>query len=53
MVLQRRVAVLVGRPYWIKPKHREQYQGKQAKTAVAEIATACRDEIAKLLHQSC
>ncbi|HEY9820237.1 MAG TPA: lysophospholipid acyltransferase family protein [Candidatus Sericytochromatia bacterium] len=53
MVLQRRVAVLVGRPYWIKPKHREQYQGKLAKSAVAEVATACRDEIAKLLHESC
>ena len=52
MVLQRRVAVLVGRPYWIKPKHRELYQGKQAKTVVAQIANACQDEIAKLLYQS-
>jgi 1-acyl-sn-glycerol-3-phosphate acyltransferase len=52
MVLQRRVAVLVGRPYWIKPKHREQYQGKLAKSAVTEVATACRDEIAKLLQES-
>ena len=52
MVLQRRVAVLVGRPYWIKPKDRELYQGKQAKTVVAQIANACQDEIAKLLYQS-
>jgi 1-acyl-sn-glycerol-3-phosphate acyltransferase len=53
MVLQRRVTVSVGRPIWIKPKQRQQYQGKQAKTVVAEINAACRDEIAKLLHQSC
>lgn len=52
MVLQRRVAVHVGRPYWIKPQHRELYQGKQAKTVVAQIANSCQDEIAKLLYQS-
>jgi 1-acyl-sn-glycerol-3-phosphate acyltransferase len=52
MVIHRRVAVLVGHPYWITPKQREQYQGKQAKTVVAEIITTCRDEISKLLHQN-
>jgi len=52
MVLPRRIAVLVGRPVWITPKQREQYQGKLAKTVVNEIATTCRDEITKLLHQS-
>jgi 1-acyl-sn-glycerol-3-phosphate acyltransferase len=52
MVLYHRVAVLVGHPYWITPKHREQYQGKQAKAVVEEVVTTCRDEISKLLHQS-
>jgi 1-acyl-sn-glycerol-3-phosphate acyltransferase len=52
MVLQRRVAILVGHPYWITPKQREQYRGKQARAVVEEIATTCRDEISKLLHQS-
>lgn len=52
MVLQQRVAVLVGRPYWIKPKHRQRYQGKQAKAVIAEIANTCQDEIAKLLYQN-
>lgn len=52
MVLQRRVTVSVGRPYWIKPKHRELYQGKQAKSVVSQIANTCQDEIAKLLYQS-
>lgn len=52
MVLQRRVAVYVGRPYWIKPQHRELFQGKQAKSIVSQIANTCQDEIAKLLYQS-
>jgi 1-acyl-sn-glycerol-3-phosphate acyltransferase len=52
MVIHRRVAVLVGHPYWITAKHREQYQGKQAKTAVSELVTTCQDEISKLLYQT-
>jgi 1-acyl-sn-glycerol-3-phosphate acyltransferase len=52
MVVHRRVAILVGHPLWITPKQRELYQGKQAKSVVAQIATTCRDEITKLLHQS-
>ncbi len=52
MVLPRRVAVLVGRPYWITQKQREQYQGKQARTAISDITNTCRDEIAQLLEQS-
>lgn len=53
MVIYRRVNVLIGHPYWIKPQHRERYQGKQARSVVAEITNTCRDEISKLLHQSC
>jgi len=52
MVVHRRVAILVGHPLWITPKQRELYQGKQAKSVVTQIATTCRDEITKLLHQS-
>lgn len=52
MVIHRRVAVLVGHPYWITAKHREQYQGKQAKTTVNELVATCHDEISKLLYQT-
>ncbi len=51
MVVHRRVAVLVGHPYWITPKHQKQYQGKQAKMAVTQLVTICQDEISKLLYQ--
>ncbi|MEW5860489.1 MAG: lysophospholipid acyltransferase family protein [Cyanobacteriota bacterium] len=51
MVIHQRVAVSVGHPYWITPKHREQYQGKQAKKAVTHLTNTCRDEIAKVLHE--
>ncbi|MBD2355573.1 1-acyl-sn-glycerol-3-phosphate acyltransferase [Tolypothrix sp. FACHB-123] len=53
LVIYRRVAVLVGRPYWIKPQHQKQYQGKQAKNVVAELTDSCHDEIAHLLRQGC
>ncbi len=52
MAVYRRVSVLVGHPYWIQPKHREHYQGKQAKSVVSHITKTCQDEIDKLLHQS-
>lgn len=52
MVLSGRVAVSVGRPYWMTAQHREAYQGKQAKAVVADLVNTCRDEISKLLYQS-
>jgi 1-acyl-sn-glycerol-3-phosphate acyltransferase len=52
MVLYHHVTVSVGRPYWITPKQRKDFQGKFARKVVAEITTACQDEISKLLHQS-
>lgn len=52
MVFYRRVAVLVGHPYWITPKQRELYQGKQARAVVSEITATCQDEITKLLQQA-
>lgn len=53
LVIYRRVAVLIGRPYWITPQHQQKYQGKQAKTVVTELTEHCHGEIAKLLRQGC
>lgn len=53
LVIYRRVAVLIGRPYWIMQQHKEKYQGKQGKIVVAELTQHCHDEISKLLHQGC
>ncbi|MBH8554314.1 1-acyl-sn-glycerol-3-phosphate acyltransferase [Nostocaceae cyanobacterium CENA357] len=53
LVIYRRVAVLIGRPYWITPQHQKKYHGKQAKTVVAELTEHCHSEIANLLHQGC
>ncbi|TVP63712.1 MAG: 1-acyl-sn-glycerol-3-phosphate acyltransferase [Nodularia sp. (in: Bacteria)] len=53
LVLYRRVAVLIGRPYWITPKHQQKYHGKQAKNVVTELTEHCHDEIASLLDQGC
>ena len=53
LVIYRRVAVLIGHPYWIKPQQQKQYQGKQAKTVVSELTEHCHSEIASLLHQGC
>ncbi|OUL20316.1 1-acyl-sn-glycerol-3-phosphate acyltransferase [Nostoc sp. T09] len=53
LVIYRRVAVLIGRPYWIKPQQQKQYQGKQAKTVVSELTEHCHCEIASLLRQGC
>ena len=53
LVLYRRVNVLIGRPCWITNSQREYYQGKQAKTVVADITDHCQTEIALLLRQGC
>lgn len=53
LVIYRRVAVLIGYPYWVTPQQRQQYQGKQAKTVVAEVTNHCQTEIANLLRQGC
>lgn len=53
LVIYRRLAVLIGRPYWIMPQHKEKYQGKQGKKVVAELTEHCHNEIAKLLRQGC
>lgn len=51
LVIYSRVAVLIGRPYWLTPQQRQQYQGKHAKTAVAELSDRTQAEIANLLRQ--
>ncbi|QMS91156.1 1-acyl-sn-glycerol-3-phosphate acyltransferase [Nostoc edaphicum CCNP1411] len=53
LVIYRRVAVLIGRPYWITPQHHKKYHGKQARTVVAELTEHCHDEISNLLRQGC
>ena len=53
MVIYRRATVLIGRPCWITRSHREQYQGKQAKTVVADLTNYCQQEIGNLLRQGC
>lgn len=53
LVIYRRVAVLIGRPYWINLHRKEKYQGKQAKTAVTDLTLHCHSEIANLLRVGC
>ncbi|MBD1853520.1 lysophospholipid acyltransferase family protein [Leptolyngbya sp. FACHB-711] len=50
MVIYQKVDVIVGRPMWVTPAQRESYQGKQAKTVVADLTQYCREEIDRLLH---
>ena len=51
LVVYSRVAVFIGRPRWITQSQKQQYQGKQAKTVVADLTDHCREEIAQLLRQ--
>jgi len=53
LVIYSRVAVLIGRPYWVTQAQQQQYQGKQAKAVVAQLTQHCRGEIATLLRQGC
>lgn len=53
VTLYKQTNILIGRPYWIKPSHREQYQGRQAKKVVASITDYVTDEIGSLLEKGC
>jgi 1-acyl-sn-glycerol-3-phosphate acyltransferase len=53
LVIYQRVAVLIGRPYWVANHHQRQYHGKQAKNVVTELTEHCHSEIATLLQQGC
>jgi 1-acyl-sn-glycerol-3-phosphate acyltransferase len=46
-----RVNVIVGRPYWIGERQRQQYHGKGAKKATSELSDYCRQEIYQLLQK--
>jgi 1-acyl-sn-glycerol-3-phosphate acyltransferase len=50
MVMYQRADVLVGRPVWIKPSQRQDYQGRQAKKMVLELTDYCQQEIRGLLR---
>lgn len=50
MVTYQQVDVLAGRPLWITASQRHAYQGKQAKSVVADLMNYCQDEITALLH---
>lgn len=51
MVVYHHVDVLIGRPIWITPAQQQSYQGKQAKTVVADLTAKCHDEVQTLLSQ--
>lgn len=51
MVIYQRATVLVGRPYWIRAIDRDRYQGKCARSSVADLTHKCHSEIETLLHQ--
>jgi 1-acyl-sn-glycerol-3-phosphate acyltransferase len=53
MVVYQRVNVLIGHPYWIQSSQRAHYQGKQARSLVAEVTETCYAEIDHLLAQGC
>ncbi|MCU0516526.1 MAG: 1-acyl-sn-glycerol-3-phosphate acyltransferase [Oscillatoria sp. Prado101] len=53
VVIYKRVTLLIGRPYWIAPCHRQAYQGKQAKTLVNQLLGHTHAEIAWLLRFGC
>jgi len=53
VIVYQRVNVLIGRPYWITVDRQQQYRGKKAKAAVAELTEHCQGEIAQLLDRGC
>lgn len=51
MVVYKRVNVLVGRPIWISPSQKQDYQGRQARSMVSDLTAHCHAEINDLLHK--
>ncbi|HEY9908340.1 MAG TPA: lysophospholipid acyltransferase family protein [Thermosynechococcaceae cyanobacterium] len=51
MVVYQRATVVIGRPYWISADDRERYQGKYARSLVADLTHKCHSEIETLLHR--
>jgi 1-acyl-sn-glycerol-3-phosphate acyltransferase len=52
MVVYEQVNVLIGRPVQITPSQRQSYQGRQAKTVIADLTQSCHTEIKDLLQKS-
>lgn len=52
MVVYERVNVLIGRPMPITTAQRQSYQGRQAKTVIADLTEYCHTEIKGLLQKS-
>jgi 1-acyl-sn-glycerol-3-phosphate acyltransferase len=50
MVIYQRVNVLIGHPIWITSAQRDSYQGKQARSVVADLKAACQSEITDLVR---
>jgi hypothetical protein len=51
MVVYHRVQVLIGRPYWISDRHKQHYQGKEARKLALEVTEYCHQQIVDLLTQ--
>ena len=51
MVRYQQADVLVGHPLWITASQRQSYQGKQARSVVADLLEHCQTEISSLLQQ--
>lgn len=52
MVIYQRAHVLIGHPIWITQTQRQCYQGKQARSIVADLTAQCQTEIHHLLSSS-
>lgn len=52
LVVYKRLAVAVGRPYWLGERDRQGYQGTHAKAAAQRLTDRCRHDILDLLHQN-
>ena len=53
VVLYKKTNILIGRPFWIKNSHKQQYQGRQAKQVVTSITDYVTSEIESLLEKGC
>lgn len=53
MLVYHRVQVLIGRPYLISTKQKQEYKGKQAKKLALDLTNYCQDQITELLKEGC
>ncbi len=50
MVIYERANLLIGRPFWVTPKFRQEYQGKRTRKGIIELTRYCQTEIYNLLQ---